>query len=168
MSITTITDDPAWVDNYIMALRETGLERTAAARAGTTVRKVNRLREVSTEFDLACKDAEEQAADALELEARRRAVDGVEKGVYYQGELVDHEIQYSDTLLAMLLKGRREHVFGDKRKITGANGEPLTIRVTTFAVPNQREPIDGEAVRLPLATQLADAITGEEDVSDLV
>ena len=128
--IETLPHTPPWVDSYIVHLRRTGLERTAAAAAGTTTRQVNLLRERDLEFDLACKDAEEQAADVLELEARRRAVDGIEKGVYYQGERVDTQIEYSDTLLGTLLKGRRETVFGDKRKLTFS--EPLTVHIRTF------------------------------------
>jgi hypothetical protein len=39
-------------------------------------------------------------------EATRRAVHGVEKGVYYRGTLVDTQIEYSDSLLTTLLKAR--------------------------------------------------------------
>jgi hypothetical protein len=133
MTITTLTPDPEWVDRYLRELRVHGLERTAADVAGTTIRQVNKLREESTEFDLACKDAEEMSSDTLELEARRRAVDGVEKGVYYKGERVDTQIEYSDTLLTTLLKGRRENVFGDKRKISF--NEPLAITIRSFDAP---------------------------------
>ncbi len=42
----------------------------------------------------------------LENAAYQRAVRGVEKGVYYKGEKVDTETQYSDGLLSQLLKAR--------------------------------------------------------------
>lgn len=42
----------------------------------------------------------------LESEAVRRAVQGVEKPVYYRGEVVGYDTQYSDTLLSKLLEAR--------------------------------------------------------------
>jgi hypothetical protein len=48
-------------------------------------------------------EAKEEYTYSLESEAHRRAVDGVDKGIYYQGEFVAYEKQYSDTLLAKLL-----------------------------------------------------------------
>ena len=43
--------------------------------------------------------------DALEAEARRRAVEGVRKPVFYQGVICGWVGEYSDTLLIFLLKG---------------------------------------------------------------
>lgn len=48
-------------------------------------------------------EAKEEYTYSLESEAHRRAVEGIDKGIYYQGELVNIEKQYSDTLLAKLL-----------------------------------------------------------------
>jgi hypothetical protein len=58
--------------------------------------------------------AEEIAGDVLEFEARRRAVEGTKKPVYQGGELVGYVTEYSDMLMALLLKGRRRRVFGDQ------------------------------------------------------
>jgi hypothetical protein len=57
-------------------------------------------------------EAERVGALALQSAAIQRAVHGVEKGVYFKGERVDTEIQYSDGLLTTLLKGRLPEVFG--------------------------------------------------------
>jgi hypothetical protein len=57
-------------------------------------------------------EAERVGALSLQSEAIRRAVHGVEKGVYFKGERVDTEIQYSDGLLTTLLKGRLPETFG--------------------------------------------------------
>jgi hypothetical protein len=51
----------------------------------------------------------------LEAEAKRRAVDGVEEDVYYQGEVVGKKRVYSDTLLALMLKAKAEG-FKDEEK----------------------------------------------------
>lgn len=42
----------------------------------------------------------------LESEAMRRAVKGIDKGIYYKGELVATEKQYSDSLLVKLMEAR--------------------------------------------------------------
>ena len=58
-------------------------------------------------------EAMEQAADHLETEARRRAVDGVSEPLMYQGIKVGHVLKYSDTLLIFLLKAVRPEKYRD-------------------------------------------------------
>ena len=57
------------------------------------------------EFKKGFQDANVQACDALELEARRRAVKGTLKPVYQGGVQVGTIREYSDTLLIFLMKG---------------------------------------------------------------
>lgn len=125
-------DEPAWVELFLRQLRSHGLINTAATAAGVTRRAVERLRENSAEFDYAVEAALDEAADELELEARRRAVEGVEKGVYYQGDEVAREVVYSDQLLTTLLKAKRADEFAERKQITGAGGKPITVVVRTF------------------------------------
>jgi hypothetical protein len=70
-----------------------------------------RHRHAEPKFARAWDDACEDAADLLELEARRRAVEGVEKPVFYRGERVGVVREYSDSLLMFLLKGCRPEKF---------------------------------------------------------
>jgi hypothetical protein len=163
--IETQPETPHWFDAYVIELRRHGLERTAAAAVGTTTRQVKKWRDDNAEFDIACREAEEEAADRLELEARRRALEGIERGVFYQGERVDSQIEYSDTLLTMLLKGRRERVFGDKRRITGGDGEPLTIRVTAFPLPDDNHTVThtGEHTQVAQARLLGNVVDSFAD-----
>jgi len=68
-------------------------------------------------------EAKEAAGEALEDEARRRAIEGVRKPVIYQGKQVEilneetgkmeklWEHEYSDTMLAMLLNGNLPEKF---------------------------------------------------------
>jgi predicted transcriptional regulator len=65
------------------------------------------------EFGRVWVEAAEEGIDRLEDEARRRAVEGVDKSVYYRGKLVGHIRKYSDGLLILLLKARRPHVYRD-------------------------------------------------------
>ena len=54
-----------------------------------------------------------EACDALEAEARRRAVEGVRKPIYCQGEICGTVREYSDTLLFFLLKGAMPEKYRD-------------------------------------------------------
>lgn len=118
---------------YINAIRETGLEASARRIAGVSKRAVENTIEENPDFAEQLEDAMDCAADVLEAEARRRAVDGYEEDVYYKGEFVGTTTKYSDSLLALLLKGRRRQVFGDVTKLTGDKAEPLTITVRDVA-----------------------------------
>ena len=55
--------------------------------------------------------------DDLEDEARRRAFEGTEEGVWYKGELVGTERRYSDRLMEVLLRGERPAKFRDNVKL---------------------------------------------------
>lgn len=157
------TNEP-WMSLFLRELKEHGLINTAATAAGVTRRRVDRERETNAEFEHAMDDALEAAADVLELEARRRAVEGVEKGVYHQGIRMDSEVVYSDGLLTTLLKAKRADEFAERKQITGAGGKPLTVVVRSFgAAPDApapaREPISAEYSRIPSpSVQLADVL----------
>lgn len=75
-------------------------------------------------FAAAIISAQEQADAALLSEARRRAVEGVERGIFQKaGRVIDHdgkpasEKVYSDRLLELLLKSRFPSDFQDRRAI---------------------------------------------------
>jgi hypothetical protein len=79
------------------------------------------LRKHDSGFESAWDEAEEQAADALEAEAWRRAVEGVPEPLVSAGRVVrDDDGQplairrYSDNLLLALLKARRPEKFKDR------------------------------------------------------
>jgi len=74
----------------------------------------------------------EEASDHLEAEAYRRAVTGVTRDVFYQGEKIATERHYSDALLTLLLKSNRPEKFKDRvaNEHTGANGAPLEVVIT--------------------------------------
>ena len=75
-------------------------------------------------------EAMQVAVDALEAEARRRAVEGVDEPVYYKGQLIDTIKKYSDNLLITLLKAHRPEKFRERFEHTGADGGPLRIDST--------------------------------------
>lgn len=72
-------------------------------------------------------DAEQEAADALEREAWRRAVEGTDKPVTYQGQITATYKEYSDRMLEMLLKAHRPEKFKDRvsNEHSGPGGGPI-------------------------------------------
>jgi uncharacterized protein YbjQ (UPF0145 family) len=70
--------------------------------------------EKSEVYREAFEEAMEKAADRLEQEARRRAVNGVSEPVFYKGEQCGTIQRYSDTLLIFLLKGVRPEKYRER------------------------------------------------------
>lgn len=76
-----------WLHPFLEALRATGVVAQAARAAGVSTGQVYNLRREDADFANAWDNALEDATDALEAEARRRALTGVEEPVVYQGQL---------------------------------------------------------------------------------
>ena len=57
-----------------------------------------------------------EAADSLEAEARRRAVEGVRKPVFYKGEICGWETHYSDSLMVILFKASDPERFAERTR----------------------------------------------------
>jgi hypothetical protein len=100
-------DASHWRFLFLQDLRETGNVSAAARHVGKSRAALYRARKQDAAFAAEWDDALEEAADWLELEALRRAVDGTEEGRYFQGEMIGTITRYSDSLLMFLLKGRR-------------------------------------------------------------
>ena len=118
-------DAAPWRALFFEMLRKTGNVSAAARHAGRARAQLYRLRKQDTAFAALWDDALEEAADWLELEALRRAMDGTEEGRYFRGEMIGTITRYSDSLLMFLLKARRPLVFGTSqaRRLTSANDE---------------------------------------------
>lgn len=110
---------------FLDALESTGIVSDACKAAGISTATAYNTRKGDADFEAAWDVALEVAVDAMETEARRRAVDGITRAIYHKGQVVGEEQVYSDGLLQFLLKGRRRSVFGDKTELTGKDGEPL-------------------------------------------
>jgi hypothetical protein len=109
---------------FLRALADTGIVTVAAGVAGVTRARAYQVRKEDPVFAEAWDEAEEQAADALEAEAWRRAVVGVPEPLVSAGRVVRDDDgrplairRYSDTLLVTLLKARRPECFKDRTVI---------------------------------------------------
>lgn len=90
------------------------------------------------EYAAAFAEAKEQAIEAMEAEALRRATVGIEEGVWYKGKRVGAERRVSDTLLIFLLKGARPDKYRENQKIEhsgpGGGAIPIDVRDATARI----------------------------------
>lgn len=92
--------------------------------------------------------------ETLDVEIDRRAVDGIDKPVYYKGEKVDTVKEYSDNLL-MFLRKKLDPSYRDNYAPT-VNPQGIKVTSITFnlhpsvASPPASEPVtDAEYRELP-------------------
>lgn len=109
----------------------------SALAAGVGRATVYEWRRDDPKFAALYDEAHEDALDALEEEARRRAYDGVLEPMVSAGSLVCHVRKYSDTLLITLLKGKRPDTYRDRHEVTGKNGAPLITTDELKVMPNE-------------------------------
>jgi hypothetical protein len=140
-----------------------GLSATSAANAaGIGRRTPYGWRHADPEFARAWDLAVESGTDLLEDEAWRRAVKGNEEPIVSMGKVVygkDGEPltihKQSDTLMALLLKGRRREKFSDRVS------QDIKLEATTVALDGRAA---GDIVRERLA-QLAERVGHSEPPS---
>lgn len=81
------------------------------------------------EFAAAWAEAVEIGADALEAEAKRRAYEGVQKPVTFQGEITATYTEFSDGLLQFLLKGAKPDKYNRQAlQLSGPSGGPIQFQ----------------------------------------
>lgn len=130
---------------FLDRLAETGNVSTAAALIGCSRSGVYEQRNNDPEFSAAWDVALEVAADALEAEARRRALDGVEEPVFHRGETCGYVRKYSDTLLIFLLKGVRPEKFRERSSVEHSGGIKVGLEVLLDEIAANPEPMPYES-----------------------
>jgi hypothetical protein len=114
---------------FLEYLAETGNVSRAAKLVGSSTARVYAMRHNDPAFRRGWDEAEEIAADRLEAEAWRRAVEGVDEPAVNAGRLVRDEEgnavmvrRYSDMLLLALLKAHRPAKFNTRLAAGGGGG----------------------------------------------
>ncbi|MGL4647802.1 MAG: terminase [Caldilineaceae bacterium] len=115
----------AWQAPLLAALEVVPFISRAARKVGIHRTRVHEVMREDADFAARVREAQGVAYDRAEREAWRRAVSGVEKGVWHNGMRVGTELVYSDALLKTILAAKRREEYGDKVEMTGANGAPL-------------------------------------------
>lgn len=106
-----------WKDAFLAAFRRLGVMAYACREAGVAVATVKSARRTDPAFAAAYDEAKDESVAEMEVEARRRAVQGVAKPVYQGGEHVGDIQEYSDTLLMFLLKAARPEVYRETIRV---------------------------------------------------
>ena len=94
-------------DAFLVALQQGRSVTGSAQAAGINRTLLYKWRDQIPGFAAAWDEARETSADLIEDEALRRAMQGVEKPVFYRGQQIGVVTTYSDRLLALLLQRRR-------------------------------------------------------------
>lgn len=111
---------------FLAAFRVNGNVSRSADAAGVSRSRHYEWLDDDDDYKRAFADAEDEAGDKLEAEARRRAIEGVEEPVF--GSMgnglgsgqVGTVVKYSDTLLIFLLKGARPEKYAERHNVKGS------------------------------------------------
>lgn len=130
-----ITEDRNWTPAlmkelkmvFLRAYARHGIASDGTVAAGITRRIYKRWRRDDEEFEENCKDAEEMANDLMEREARRRAIDGFERPIIYQGEITGEYTDFSDALMGTLMRGNKPEKYKERVQHGGSIGRPMTL-----------------------------------------
>ncbi len=114
----------------LTALSEGATVKQACFIAGVSRSAVGYHRKIDPAFKEAYGHAMDDGADVLEAEAQRRGYQGTNKPVFYQGEIVGHIREYSDTLLTLLLRARNPEKFRERHHVEGNVGGPSSISMS--------------------------------------
>ena len=108
----------------------------AATAAGVSRSSLCERRTKSEEFNRKVNEAVEAGTDALEDEAIRRAMFGVDEPVFYQGNECGKVRKYSDTLLSVMLKARRPDKYKERahNEVTGLDGKPIEVKAVVRTI----------------------------------
>ena len=139
--------EPIWRRPFINQLAETGNVALSAESVGIARPEVYKARQRNKGFAKDWDNAMERATDALEQEARRRGMDGVDEPVFFKGQVVGAVRKYSDTLLIFLLKAHRPKKFREYHHLEHASSpdQPLTVRVVyDDPLPEDKPPPESE------------------------
>ena len=122
-------------DLFIKDLKRTCNVTASVLVAGCSRRAIYYTRDRDKEFAEEWDSAVAEATDMLEAEARRRAVDGFEEPVFYQGAVVGAVRKYSDRMLELLLKGHAPEKYKDRVQHSG----DVKVNVTEQALLEARQ-----------------------------
>ncbi len=123
-------------ETFLQMLAATGNVSAAARAAGFDRSRLYVLRRELPDFAAAWRDAEEEAVDMLEAEARRRAVEGIEEPLVGGGKLIKDDDgrtvvvrKYNDRLLEFLLKAHRPEKYKERGDAGAFAGPPPSLRI---------------------------------------
>ena len=115
---------------FLELLAEYGNVSRAAQEAKIIRTHIYQIRDSDPDFAAAFDAAVKLGTAALEDEARRRAFEGCDKPVFYQGIQCGAVREYSDTLMIFLLKAHDPEKYAERTKNDVTLGGALKMDVT--------------------------------------
>lgn len=125
---------------FLAAYAASGVIRIATEAAGIHRNTHYKWLKDDSQYAEAFSRAHSDACDSLENEARRRAVEGWDEPVFYEGGQCGTKRKYSDTLLIFLLKANHPTKFGDKVETTH-KGDASPVQI--YIPENRRKSTSG-------------------------
>jgi hypothetical protein len=92
-----------WEDKFIEALKNSNCVGYAANMAGIDRTTAYKHRQDNPAFVERWNDAKEMSVEEVEVTMRHRVMNGVSKGIYYQGKLIATEQVYNTALMCAWL-----------------------------------------------------------------
>lgn len=114
-----------------------GIVQDAAKDLNISRTALYNKRNRETKFKEIWDEAVDRGIDLLEDEAKRRALNGTEEPIFYEGEMVGTKRYYSDYLTAFILKGHRPK-YKERHEISGPDGGPITTSATVVFMPDNK------------------------------
>lgn len=111
---SNITVTPRIMGRYATLISELGRESAASRATGVNELTIRFVRSKCPGFDDACYDALDEFRDRLHAEAYKRAVDGWDEPVFYQGVQCGYIRRKSDRILELMLKAHIPDQFRDR------------------------------------------------------
>lgn len=137
---------PEKYEKFLASLRRTGGNVARACKAeGIGRRTAYEWKKEDLEFSKQWDDAIQDGLDELEQEARRRAFKGLKQAIFYKGEVVGYEWEYSDTLMIFLLKGGRPEKYKERHEHSGDKNNPIEI-ATRVIKPKGNDPSESNNI----------------------
>ena len=127
-------------EKFLQKLKETANVSLSADLVGISRVRAYQVRKKDKAFAEAWDEAIEIGIDNLEHEARRRAMHGTRKPVFYKGEICGYMREYSDKLMEILLRGHRGQRY-DRNLTDLPPGSEIIIALKT-ADGKDAKPID--------------------------
>ncbi|MEM0915919.1 MAG: hypothetical protein AAGK09_15090 [Planctomycetota bacterium] len=121
---------------FLAAFATCGVIKQASEAASCDASNHRRWIRESDEYAKAFADAKLEANDALESEARRRAVAGWDEPVFHNGEKCGTKRRYSDAMLIFLMKGAMPEKYSDR--VVQTQKQEGTPKVVVYLPDNGR------------------------------
>ena len=108
---------PLLKKKFLKLLSETGMVNKSCKALNITRQAMYNKKQIDKKFSEQWRAAQDMATEMLEDESFRRAFHGMEKAVWYKGEVVGAERIYSDTLLMNRLQAEKPDKYQYRQKI---------------------------------------------------